>query len=304
MTTTTTRAPRKAAKEKKAQAEALHASITDQVDALRNTEQWKRFLGFAQSFHAYSLNNNLLLILSQRPDATTVAGFRAWQAKGRQVRKGEKGIRIFGYRQQKLVEEDENGDDIEKTITRYPILTVFDIGQTDPIDDADDNSSLTLPLVGTDDFGIVDTLSTHLTGAGWRIEYQSLSGGQSGYTAPETHLIVIDSRLSPEHTAKTMIHETAHIVLGHIDDMTEYAQHRGVMETEAESVAYIVAGMHGIDTSAYSIGYIAGWSNANTDLIKSTATRVLKAAHTIAEILTPNNAEILTPNADGQNPNA
>ncbi|KQV07087.1 ArdC-like ssDNA-binding domain-containing protein [Leifsonia sp. Root112D2] len=290
MTNTTTRAPRKTAEEKKAQAEALHASITDQVDALRNTDQWKRFLGFAQSFHAYSLNN-LLLILSQRPDATTVAGFRAWQAKGRQVRKGETGIRIFGYRQQKLIEEDENGDDIEKTITRYPILTVFDIEQTDPIEGADDISTLSSPLTGTDDFGIVDTLSNHLTANGWKIEYQSLPGGQSGYTAPETHLIVIDDQLSAEHTAKTMIHETAHIVLRHIDDMTEHAQHRGLMETEAESVAYIVAGMLGIDTSSYSIGYIAGWSNANTDLIKSTAGRVLKTAHTIAEILTSDNDE-------------
>lgn len=278
MTATITRAPRKTAEEKKAQAEALHASITDQVEALTNTEQWKRFLGFAQSFHAYSLNN-LLLILSQRPDATTVAGFRAWQAKGRQVRKGEKGIHLFGYRQQKLIEEDENGDDVEKTITRYPILTVFDIGQTDPIEGGDNDSTLTQPLVGVDDFGIVDSLSSYLTGAEWKIEYQSLPGGQNGYTAPATHLIVIDGRLSAEHTAKTMIHETAHIVLGHTDDMTEYVQHRGLMETEAESVAYIVAGMHGIDTSPYSIGYIAGWSNANTDLIKSTATRVLKATH-------------------------
>jgi hypothetical protein len=88
-----------------------------------------------------------------------------------------------------------------------------------------------------------------------------------------------------------MIHETAHIVLGHTEDTTEYVQHRGLLETEAESVAYIVAGIRGFDTSAYSIGYIAGWSNGNTDLIKSTATRVLQAAHTIADILTPINTD-------------
>ena len=65
---------------------------------------------------------------------------------------------------------------------------------------------------------------------------------------------MLEEDLSPEHAAKTMIHETAHIELGHVEDMAEYALHRGLMETEAESVAYVVAGMLGIDTSAYSIG--------------------------------------------------
>ena len=74
--TTKTRMPRKSIEEKRAQAEALHPSIAEQVDALRGTGQWQRFLDFAQSFHAYSLGN-LLLILSQCPDATAVAGFRA-----------------------------------------------------------------------------------------------------------------------------------------------------------------------------------------------------------------------------------
>ena len=284
--TTKTRMPRKSIEEKKAQAEALHASISEQVDALRGTGQWQRFLNFAQSFHAYSLGN-LLLILSQCPDATAVAGFRAWQAKGRRVRKGERGIRIFGYRQQKVTEEDDSGEEVEKSISRFPVLSVFDIGQTEPIDGVPDNSTLTRQLVGTDDLGIVDTLSDHLRAQGWTIKRQNLPGAKNGYTKPEQRLVVLEEDLSPAHAAKTMIHETAHIELGHIEDMTEYLEHRGLRETEAESVAYVVAGMLGIDTAAYSIGYIAGWSEANTDLIKSTATRVLRAAHMLAGILSP-----------------
>jgi hypothetical protein len=54
------------------------------------------------------------------------------------------------------------------------------------------------------------------------------------------------------------------------------------MEVEAESVAYVVAGLAGFDTSAYSIGYINGWANQDIELMRSTATRVLKAAQTIA----------------------
>ena len=81
--------------------------------------------------------------------------------------------------------------------------------------------------------------------------------------------------------------ETAHVLLGHTEDMPEYALHRGLMETEAESVANVVAGIVGFDTSAYSVGYIAGWADGDTDLIKSTAAGVLRTVHQVATILTP-----------------
>ena len=97
--------------------------------------------------------------------------------------------------------------------------------------------------------------------------------------------MVLDDRLSPEHTAKTLIHETAHILLGHTSNPADYVSHRGVIEIEAESVAYIVAGLAGFDTSAYSIGYITGWADGDTDLIKGTAARVLDAAHRMAKLV-------------------
>jgi len=285
-TSTKTRRPSKTIEEKKAQAEALHNSISDQVEQLRNTERWTAFLDFATAFHAYSLNN-LLLILSQRPEASQVAGFRKWQALGRQVRKGETGIRIFGYSTKKVTEEDENGDEVEKRIARFPILSVFDIGQTDLIEGAEDPGTITRQLTGADDFGIVAALSAYLVEEGWTVEHRPIQGRKNGYTDPEEMVVVIDSDLSPEHMAKTLIHETAHVLLEHTEDMAEYALHRGLMETEAESVAYIVAGLVGFDTSAYSVGYIAGWADGDTELIKSTAARVLRTAHQIAEILDP-----------------
>ncbi|WP_223227647.1 ArdC-like ssDNA-binding domain-containing protein [Leifsonia xyli] len=123
--------------ERKAQAEALHATLTDQVQQLTDSDQWRRLLDFTRSFHTYSLNN-LLLILSQCPDASAVAGFRQWQAKGRQVRKGEKSIKIFGYSTKKITQEDpDTGEEVEKRAARFPMLSVFDISQTDPIDGAE-----------------------------------------------------------------------------------------------------------------------------------------------------------------------
>ena len=117
---------RKTAEERRAHAEELQDSIAEQVDQLRHSEQWARFLKFAQSFHCYSLGN-LLLILDQCPNATRVAGFRQWQAKGRQVRKGERAIRIFGYAQKKITagrakDEDqvETTEDGQKVVTLLP----------------------------------------------------------------------------------------------------------------------------------------------------------------------------------------
>jgi hypothetical protein len=140
-------APRKTIEEKKAQAAALHESIATQVEALRDSDRWTAFLDFASAFHAYSLGS-VLLILSQRPDAERVAGFRKWQGLGRQVRKGEKAVWIFGYSTKKVTEEDENGESQEKRIARFPILSVFDIAQTDVIEGETDRTiarQLTVP---------------------------------------------------------------------------------------------------------------------------------------------------------------
>ncbi|WP_267420981.1 MULTISPECIES: ArdC-like ssDNA-binding domain-containing protein [unclassified Curtobacterium] len=285
--TANTRRPSVTPEQRKEQAAALHESIAAQVEQLRDSDRWTAFLQFAGAFHTYSLNN-VLLILAQRPDAERVAGFRKWQALGRQVRKGEKSLRIFGYSTKKVTEQDENGEDVEKRYPRFPILPVFDIAQTDPIDpDAADQSTLTAPLTGTDDHGVIGTLTAHLVADGWSVEHTEPGEGRNGFTDPAARRVVIGSHLAPKHSAKTLIHELAHILLGHTDDLTEYAEHRGLMETEAESVAYVVAGLVGFDTAAYSIGYVAGWSDADADLIRSTAARVLTAAHQVAAILTP-----------------
>ncbi|SEB08722.1 ArdC-like ssDNA-binding domain-containing protein [Leifsonia sp. 21MFCrub1.1] len=283
MNTTSTK---HSAEERKAQAEALHNSILEQVGQLAQSGQWRRFLDFARSFHQYSLNN-LLLILAQNPDATMVAGYRQWQAKGRQVRKSESAIKIFGHSTKKTSNlEDESSPNEEQQISHYfPVLSVFDISQTDPIP-----GTTAIPenpaqqLAGEDDHGLFEPLTAYLRSDGWDVNREPLAHA-NGYTDPDRHTVVVRDNLSPEHTAKTLIHEAAHITLQHIDDVNDYRQHRGRMEVEAESVAYIVAGLHGLDTSAYSIGYITGWANEEIDLIRETAARVLGCAQTLGQVI-------------------
>lgn len=291
-------ANRKTTEQRRAQAEALQTQITQEVEALRNSDAWTKFLDFAQNFHSYSLNN-LLLILGQDRTASAVAGFRKWQELNRQVRKGEKALKIFGYGEKKMtadeikeaeannvpMQRNAKGDPVK---IYFPMLSVFDIAQTDLIDpEAGDPSTLAKPLTGDDAQGIANAVRDYITGQGWTVETQHITTGANGYTMIDgTKKIAIHDQLAPAQTAKTMIHEAAHAIMHHDNTHTEYIQHRGIKETEAESVAYIVAGTLGLDTSAYSVGYVAQWSEGDTELIKATAARVLKAAHQIIDAIT------------------
>ena len=288
--------PRYSAEERRQQAEQLQESIAAKVAALTDSDEWRRFLDLAGGFHSYSLNN-VMLILAQCPTASRVAGFRSWQEKGRQVRKGERGIRIFGYSTKKVTDANGdvqlNDDGQPKTRAVFPILSVFDIEQTDPIDPTADPSTIAKHLEGEDPADVFGKVHAHLEAIGWSVEVTEIPDTRNGYTDPASRRVVIDASLSPMQRAKTALHELAHIVLEHVEDLEEYAQHRGIKECEAESVAYVVAGLLGVDTSDYSIGYVAGWIDGDVDAIRSTAANVLRAVHTIAAVLVdePNEEE-------------
>lgn len=285
-------ATRKSPEERRAEAEQLHETITKQIEALRDSQTWTQFLAFAQAFHRYSLGN-LLLIFAQCPEATHVAGYRTWQNLNRQVRKGERGIRIFGGRDvRETIENEQTGEEEEQRRTRFFPVSVFDMAQTDLIDeDAGDPADIAHPLTGEDAAGICAAVTDYLTSKGWTVEREQIAGATNGYTATDgTQRVVIDADLSPAQAAKTALHEAAHVILHADEDHAEYVEHRGIKETEAESVAYIVAGILGLDTSAYSVGYVAGWSNCDTETIKATAANVLRTAHTLADAITTDTA--------------
>ena len=188
----------KTAEERRAEAETLRESIAEQVEALRQSEAWTRFLRFAQAFHRYSLGN-VLLILAQKPEATHVAGYRTWQKLGRQVRKGERGIRIFGGRDVVTTEEDEaTGEEKETHRRRFFPVSVFDMSQTDPLDpDAEDPSTLARRLTGDDPLGIVEAVTDYLTGQGWTVERAPIPGETNGYTTTDgTRRVVVGNNVS------------------------------------------------------------------------------------------------------------
>lgn len=285
---------REAAREARAaKVEQMHNELTAAVNALTESGQWQRWLDFLGSFHQYSLNNTLLIQV-QCPHATQVAGFKAWQAKGRQVRKGETAIRIFGKPFRIVSETDETTGEKTRRAVKCPppVVSVFDISQTDPIEGVEQPTPVA-QLQGDDPADLFERIAAWMTGQGWTVTREQIPGEVNGLcTIDGSRRIVVGADLSDAHAAKTAIHEAAHAIL-HTDEdgkgTTEPDQ--ATCELEAESVAYVVAGLHGLDTSDYSVGYVASWSGGQAEKVKATAIRVQEAVHLIAEALTDETEE-------------
>lgn len=273
--------PTKSPEERKAEREAILGQIAGKVEALTSSEEWAAYLRFAGAFRQYSMNN-IMLILAQCPHATHVAGFRVWKDKfNRHVVKGEKSIKILGYSPKKITEKDEDtGEDkVTGVIARFPILSVFDVSQTE----GDDlpSGGFQVPE-GDDGAGIWGLFTEWLTREGWTVELESIPGETRGYTDHKNKRVAIEETLAPAGRAATLMHEAGHVVL-HADLAPgEYHEHRGVCETEAESVAYALGHMLGQPSDAKSIPYIAGWAKGDVELIQRTAANVLRAVNTIA----------------------
>lgn len=131
----------------KEQLAEITARIEDGIKDLFQSDKYAQYLKTMSRFHNYSFNNTMLIFM-QKPNATAVAGFKAWQEQfERQVKKGEKGIRIIAPSPYKkkisepkldpdtdLPLRDKDGKIIyEETVIRIPAyrpVSVFDVSQT------------------------------------------------------------------------------------------------------------------------------------------------------------------------------
>lgn len=280
--------------------------ITEQLEQgikeLFDSDRYKEYLTTMSKFHNYSFRNTML-ILFQKPEASLIAGYGAWQKNfKRQVKKGERGIKILApapYK--KTVEEkqfdkngvpmkDKDGNIIvntrEITVPAFKVTTVFDVSQTA----GEEIPMLAKQLTGSIDeyekfFRVLKEISPV------PITLEPIDGTENGYYHLEEKRIAIKDKLSEMQTIKTAIHEIAHAKLhalpdkdedGVIDDTRPDNRTR---EVQAESIAYTVCQHFGIDTSDYSFGYIAGWSSGketeelktSLEVIRNTATEFISA---------------------------
>lgn len=264
---------------------ALTDKLEAGVDAVRSSEGWKQMMDTMSRFHSYSLNNQLLISM-QRPDASTVASYTTWKSLGRQVNRGEKGIKILCPTPYKTtVKTEKTGSDgqvmtgadgkpvteeTEVTRTGFKVGYTFDISQT---------SGKELPRIGVDELtGSVDGYQQLLEAieksSPVPIEYGDIPSGAKGYYDNASDSIKVKSGMSEVQTIKTLLHEETHATLHSNDRIPESKSlSRDMKEVQAESVAYVVSRHYGIDTSEYSFPYVATWGDmSNNDLRQSLKT--------------------------------
>lgn len=250
----------------------LYTQLDEGVSRFIDSEAWKQFLAFQSRFHRYSFNN-AVLIWAQRPDASLVAGFNQWKKMGRNVKKGERSIQILAPLIRK--EEDETGEEVHR-VYGYKYVCVFDVSQTE----GEQLPSIADPLTTSTDPGrlLYDALRQVIT---IPVAEENIPGDScQGYYSPAEHRIALRKGLATDQAAKTLCHEYVHSLLHHKDAEAVPPEAR---ECVAEGTAYVVANYFGLDTSEYSFGYVASWSDGDKDYIRTVGTEIQKTAATIID---------------------
>lgn len=281
-------------------------SIENGIKELFESDKYRQYLSTMSRFHRYSVNNTMLIYM-QRPDATHVAGFNKWRDQfGRNVLKGEKGIRIIAptpYK--KKVEEiktdpetnapvlDADGKAIieekEIRIPMFKVVSVFDVSQT---------SGKPLPQLAADLSGNVQQYEVFMEAlrraSPIPMEIKPVARDTDGFFSIKAQRITIRAGMSEVQTVCAAVHEIAHAKLHDYEHMTELAddgetilvpgeKSRNTEEVEAESISYAVCQYYGIETGENSFGYIATWSKgkelkelrASLETINKTASELI-----------------------------
>lgn len=296
---------------------AAHDALIDLVQGLQSSADWTAALDTAAQFHRYSFGNSLLIAASHArayaegrvpdPQPDLVAGYRTWQSLGRQVLRGQQGHTILCPRTRIIRDADTpDGDDLSpgraeppdgaavisarRRVTGWTTATVFSLSQTE-------GEPLFLPprpvlLQGDAPPGLWDGLVAQLRDQGFDVLTVPTSddiGGANGVTNFTTRLVMVRADMDAAAQVKTLAHERGHALL-HDPARTGTDPrdiHRGVLEVEAESVAYLIGAAHGMDTTGYTLPYVATWAGGKDPAatVRATAERVVRAARSVLETL-------------------
>lgn len=257
--------------------EELTELLQTGLEEYATSEKYRDLLRVMSLFHNYSVNNCLLIAL-QCPHASYVAGYTSWRNNfHRQVKKGEKAIRIISpVKYKKKNEEDEEEERIG-----FKSASVFDISSTVQID------SMEPVTIGVEDLqghveNYKDFLDAFQSVSPVPVDFRLFDGDARGYYSDTEKIIVVQDGMTERQSVKTLIHEIAHAMLHTKEQLQECKKDRKQKELEAESVAYIVCEHYGFDSEDYSFPYIVGWVGTGfQDILKESMTVIQKTADQI-----------------------
>lgn len=302
--------------DREAKLDALHERLTQAVTELVTGEDWRRSLEFAARFRSRSFNNTLLIYVQHRaafeqgrvpdPVPTYVAGFRQWLTLGRHVVKAQSGYQILApvtarfasatpeatgsWRRLGRGEPPPRGETVRSRLIGLRAAYVWDVSQTD---------GERLPeqprpqlLEGQAPDRLWDGLADQITARGFDLRLVSSAdsiGGANGLTDYLTREVSVRMDMDDAAQVKTLAHELGHVLL-HGPDNADAAMHRGLAEVEAESVALMIVAAHGLDTSSYTVPYVASWASSvpgksPVEVVQATADRVRTASITVLDAL-------------------
>ena len=267
----------------------LVAQAEQQILKLTDSDRFKQYLNTLAKFHHYSARN-IDLIYAQNPQATQVAGFKQWQtAFNRTVNRGEKAIRIAAPIIKKLTPAEQKRLDTtdERAIVGYRYLPVFDVSQTsgEPVLSAKDFVKENLAdhqNVTSLYNAFKDYLNQQTDLKVSEVPLATLNGAK-GYFQPSTNEIVIGGD-EPDNALKlkTLYHEYAHSQLHGLKSAFK-DRPRAYQETQAEAVAYVAMQNIGVDTSNYSLGYVATWAKDKA-VIHSALSEIQQVSNKVIEL--------------------
>ena len=258
-----------------------HPTREDKLDAARavlaaglagvreDPESLARFLAFRAHFHDYSLNN-AVLIWCQRPDARHCMGYRAWQAHGRQVRRGERGLTILAPITRKTAgieaapgatpSAEPEGD---RAVVGFRTATVFDYAQTDAVADGALVYTPPAPRLNADDpAGLVPRLEAAAVALGYTVVYEE-AGYADGRCSFASRTITVSPALSPADRAAVLAHELCHALAHDPAAKADEKQTTARRELQAEGAAFVALAALGLDTGRASLPYLKGWAGGD-----------------------------------------
>jgi hypothetical protein len=259
------------------------------------SEALQNYLNTMGRFHNYSWGN-VLLINSQRPTATRVAGYHKWRDLGRYVKTGEKGIMIFAPMLTKQRDNSPTPPGLDKAATKkddvfrltgFRTAFVFDVEQTEgkPLPEFAKTTG--------DPREFTDKLKALVAKQGISLEYDKSIAPAQGVSSG--HKIQLMPDMQPAEEFSVLAHELAHELLHHKNDGGRLP--KVFEETQAEAVAYVVCRGVGLETNSAAADYIALYTGDKKTLGQSLSAIQETSSRILEEILP---VERLTPHQERQ----
>lgn len=292
MKTKVARRPQKTAEERAAEVEALTAQLTTAVAELTTSDAWVSMLRVSARFTKYSPSNVLLLWMQAQQRGvplTKVAGYRTWQTLGRQVAKGSKSFAVMAPIRRRLTAEEaesmagrgfrgcwDHHDGRPAVMVRgFKLERVFRLEDTegDPLPQLPEVGYVT----GETPEGAWDALARLVEAEGFMVTREPEPGETRGHTNYARRIVNVDPTYLLAEQVHILVHEAAHVRCDHEGRDIPRSQR----ETEAESVAFVVCSVLGLELGDVSSIYIGGWSADDTEVIQAAQTAIHKAAQSI-----------------------